>query len=207
VRFLYIALAIGALGGPPAARAQTVDSCSGAILGTPCPDDDDPCTADQCDDSGVCRHVDVPNRVTCDPVQDAYRRTLGLRDLVAELTAQLAVVELPGTARVVVDDALGGATSDLRRASDALAGRIVVPPPGAGETLAQARARAAFGIARVTPPRIRGVSRVLAVPAVRASIGTSVVDLAHRVRFLYRSTNQLKRELRRLQRVSGTFTR
>jgi hypothetical protein len=55
------------------------------------------------------------------------------------------------------------------------------------------------------PPRIRGVSRLLAVPAVRAAIGAPVGDLARRVRFLYRSTNQLKRELRRLQRVSGTF--
>jgi hypothetical protein len=206
VRFLYIALAIVALGAPAAARAQTVDSCAGAMVGSPCPDDDDPCTVDQCQDD-ACRHVDVPNRVTCDPVLDAYRRTLGLHDLLGELTAQLGAVPLPDTARVVVDEALVGATVDLGRASDALAGRIVVPPPAAGETLAQARARAAFGIARVTPPRIRGVSRVLAVPAVRASIGSSVVDLARRVRFLYRSTNQLKRELRRLQRVSGTFTR
>jgi hypothetical protein len=206
VRFLYIALAIGALGALSAARAQTADSCTGAMVGTVCPDDQDPCTVDQCE-ADTCRHVDVPNRVTCDPVQDAYRRTLGLRDLVSELTAQLADLVLPDTARIVVDDALGGAMTDLGRASDALAGRIAVPPPGPGETLAQARARAAFGIARVTPPRIRGVSRVLAVPAIRGSIGAPVVDLAKRARFLYRSTNQLKRELRRLQRVSGTFVR
>jgi hypothetical protein len=206
VRFLHIALAIVALGAPSAAVAQIADSCTGAIVGTACPDDDDPCTVDQCD-GDTCRHVDVPNRVTCDPVLDAYRRTIGLRDLLTDLTAQLAGVELPATARVVVDDSLGGAMTDLGRVSDALAGRIVVPPPGVGETLAQARARAAFGIARATPPRIRGVSRVLSVPAVRVSIGAPIVDLAKRVRFLYRSTNQLKRELRRLQRVSGTFTR
>jgi hypothetical protein len=206
VRFLYIALALVAFGAPSATRAQTVDSCLGAFTGSPCPDDDDPCTVDQCEDE-TCRHVDVPNRVTCDPVLDAYRRTLGLRDLLTDLTTQLAGVPLPPTARIVVDDALAGAMTDLSRASDALAGRIAVPPPSPGETLAQARARAAFGIARATPPRIRGVSRVLAVPAVRSSIGSPVVDLAKRVRFLYRSTNQLKRELRRLQRVSGTFAR
>jgi hypothetical protein len=59
----------------------------------------------------------------------------------------------------------------------------------------------------VTPPRVRGVMKVLAVPGVRAAGGTDVVLLARRVRFLYRSANQLKRELRRLQRVSGVFAR
>jgi hypothetical protein len=204
VRFLYIALAMVALGAPSATLAQTVASCTGAFEGAPCPDDDDPCTVDQCE-ADVCRHADVPNRAACDPVLDAYRRTLGLGDLVGDLTTQLGAVPLPDTARVVVDDALAGAAADLDRTSAALAGRITIPPPGPGETLAQARARAAFGIARVAPPRIRGVSRVLAAPAVRAAIGAPVGDLARRVRFLYRSTNQLKRELRRLQRVSGTF--
>ena len=67
--------------------------------------------------------------------------------------------------------------------------------------------RSAFGITRVTPPRIRGVMKVLAVPGVRTAGGTDAFYLARRVRFLYRSTNQLKLELRRLQRVSGTFAR
>lgn len=206
MRVLYIALALATLGAPSVVRAQADDSCVGAMVGTPCPDDQDPCTVDQCDGAGTCQHVPVPNRVTCDPVLDAYRRTLGLRDLVVELTAELAGLVLPSNPRLVLDRSLAGTLGDLSRASDALAGRIDVPPPGPGETLALARARAAFGIVRVTPPRIRGVSRVLSVPAVRAAIGPSVADLARRVRFLYRSTNQLKQELRRLQRVSGTFT-
>jgi hypothetical protein len=49
--------------------------------------------------------------------------------------------------------------------------------------------------------------KVLAVPGVRAAGGTDLVYLARRVRFLYRSMNQLKRELRRLQRVYGVFVR
>ncbi len=206
MRFLYIALALVMLGAPPVVHAQADDSCAGAMVGTQCPDDQDPCTIDRCDGAGTCQHVAVPDRVTCDPVADGYRRTLGLRDLVDELTSELSGVVLPPNPRTVLDAALAGTMTDLSRVSDALAGRIVVPPPGPGETIAQARARAAFGIARVTPPRIRGVTRVLAVPAVRAAIGPSVADLARRVRFLYRSVNQLKRELRRLQRVSGTFT-
>ena len=149
----------------------------------------------------------MPGRTTCDPLVDAYRRTLGLGVLVTDLRTQFETLALPEAARLLVSDALAAVGTDLARSSDALAGRIVVPPPAAGETLAQARARSAFGITRVTPPRVRGVMKVLAVPGVRAAGGADVVYLARRVRFLYRSTNQLKRELRRLQRVSGTFAR
>lgn len=204
MRVLHIALTSALLvtGSIGAARAD--DACVAAADGTMCPDDLDPCTVDQCA-GGECRHVDVPNRVTCDPLLDAYRRTLGLGDLVSELTAQLASAPLPATARTLVDDALAGTAIDLARCSDALAGRIDVPAPDPGETIAQARSRAGFGITRATPSRARAVIQVLAIPAVRAAVGPEVVDLARRVRFLYRSTNQLKRELRRLQRVSEAF--
>ncbi len=206
MRFLYIALAAALLGGPaaPVARAQV--DCSVASPGTLCEDDADPCTTDTCA-GGVCTHVDVPNRTTCDPVIDAYRRTLGLADLLDELTADLAGMALPDTARVLVVSALDMTRADLARASDALAGRLAIPPPAPGETIAQARARSAFGIVRGMPPRVRSVVRVLAVPAVRSVGGPGVLDAARRVRFLYRSTNQLKRELRRLQIVTGVFSR
>jgi len=206
VRFLYIALAAALLGPPTTGTGAADDTCLTAPAGTPCEDDDDPCTVDQCA-AGTCGHVDVPNRSTCEPLIDAYRRTLGLSQLVNDLRAQFTTTALPETALVLVTDALAAVTGDLVRSSDALAGRIAVPPPAAGETLAQARARAAFGIARVTPPRIRGIVKVLAVPSVRAASGPNIVYLARRARFLYRSTNQLKRELRRLQRVSGVFAR
>jgi len=206
VRFLYIALAAALIGAPVGTAVAADDACLSVANGTLCPDDGDPCTTDQCVDE-TCTHVDVPSRTTCDPVVDAYRRTLGLGVLVVDLRAQFETVPLPDAAHLLVGNALEAAGADLARSSDALAGRIVVPPPAAGETLAQARARAAFGITRVTPPRVRGVMKVLAVPGVRAAGGVDVLYLARRVRFLYRSTNQLKRELRRLQRVSGTFAR
>jgi hypothetical protein len=206
VRLLYIALATAVLLSVTAPIVRADGACVGLPEGTPCPDDEDPCTVDACL-GGACSHVDVPSRVTCDPVVDAYRRTIGLGDLVDELAADLADATLPPTARVLVDDALASTTSDLVRASGALAGRLEIPPPGVGETVAQARARAAFGIARGTAPRVRAVLRVLAAPSVRSAVGLPVVDLARRVRFLYRSLNQLKRELRRLQRVSGVFAR
>ena len=206
VRFLYIALAAALLGPPTTGTGAADDTCLTAPAGTPCEDDDDPCTVDQCA-AGTCGHVDVPNRSTCEPLVDAYRRTLGLSQLLHDLRGQFTTITLPETAFVLVTDALAAATGDLLRSSDALAGRIAVPPPAAGETLAQARARAAFGIARGTPPRILGILKVLRVPAVRAAGGPNVVDLARRTRFLYRSTNQLRRELRRLQRVSGVFAR
>lgn len=206
MRWLHIALAAALVGaaGSPIVRAD--DACSTAADGTACPDDDDPCTLDRCA-AGTCTHVDVPDRPTCEPLLDAYRRTLGLGDLVADLTAALATSPMPEETRLLVLDALGAVASDLVIASDALAGRVDVPAPGAGETLAQARARVAFIVGRQTPPRVRVVTKALRAPVVRASIGPASVDLARRVRFLYRSTNQFKRELRRLQRVSGAFAR
>jgi hypothetical protein len=203
---MYIALAAALIGAPTRTATAADDACLTAADGAMCPDDEDPCTTDQCVNE-TCMHVDVPNRTTCDPVVDAYRRTLGLGVLVTELRTEFETVTLPDAARLLVSDALAATGNDLSRSSAALAGRIVVPPPAPGETLAQARARAASGITRVTPPRVRGVMKVLAVPGVRAAGGTDVVLLARRVRFLYRSTNQLKRELRRLQRVSGVFAR
>lgn len=206
MRFLYIAIAAALLGPAAIAIHAADEGCLDAPEGTLCADDGDPCTVDECAGS-ACTHFDVPNRGTCEPLVDAYRRTLGLGELVVELRGQLEAVSLPETARLLVANALDAAATDLSRASEALAGRIAIPPPAAGETLAQARARAAFGITRATPPRVRGVVKVLAVPGVRASGGPNVAYLARRTRFLYRSTNQLKRELRRLQRVSGVFAR
>jgi hypothetical protein len=203
---LHIALAAALAGVPGSAVVRADDACFEVPDGTACPDDDDPCTLDRCA-GGVCVHTEVPSRPTCEPLVDAYRRTLGLGDLVAELTALLAATTMPDGARVAVEDALGQTAADFAAASDALAGRVEIPGPGAGQTLAQARARVAFGIARLTPPRVRVVLRTLADPAVRAAIGPTSVDLARRVRFLYRSTNRFKRELRRLQRVSGGFAR
>jgi len=140
----------------------------------------------------------VPNRVTCDPVQDAYRRTLGLGALVVEMRELLAASPLEEGPRAAVMSVLQIVGADLAAASDALAGRITLPPPASGETLAQVRARAGLGLVVGTPPLVRPTIRVLVHPA---------PDLARRARFLYRSTNLLKRELRRLQRVSGVFAR
>jgi hypothetical protein len=206
VRWLHIALAATVAVASASRAVQADDACLGVPDGAVCLDDDDPCTTDRCA-AGACTHADVPNRTTCEPVLDAYRRTLGLGDLVDELAADLATAAMPDATRTVVLNGLAAAATDLGRASDALAGRIEVPPPGAGETLAQARARVAFAVARLIPGNVRPVARALRAPDVRAAIGPPSVDLARRVRFLYRSTNQFKRELRRLQRVSGAFAR
>jgi hypothetical protein len=204
VRLLHIALAAALAGVPAGAVAGADDPCLAAAEGTACADDHDPCTVDRCV-GGACVHSDVPSRPTCEPLVDAYLRTLGLGDLVADLRAQLET--MPDSARMLLEDPLDAVAADLVAASDALAGRVEIPAPGAGQTLAQARARVAFEIARQSPPRVRVVLKALANTAVRAAIGPTSVDLARRVRFLYRSTNQFKRELRRLQRVSGAFAR
>lgn len=165
--------------------------------GTLCADDGDPCTTDVCT-SGVCVHAGVPNRITCDPVLDAYRRTLGLGALVIEVGGMVGTSLVDEDTKAAVGAALDVVGGDLAVASDALAGRLAIPPPASGETLAQVRARVAWGLLRETPPLVRPVIRALA---------RSAPDLARRARFLYRSTNQLKRELRRLQRVLGVFAR
>jgi hypothetical protein len=205
VRRLHIVLALALL-VIPAPQVRAADPCDGAADGTFCADDLDPCSDDRCE-AGVCTHVPVPDRATCDPVVDAYRRTLGLGDLVSELTALFDAATLPDVTRPLVDATLGDTADDLARESEMLAGRAIIPPPLAGETLAQSRARAAFGIARASPPRVQGLLRAIRPPSIRVAVGPAVVDLARRARFLYRSTNQLKRELRRLQRVSGVFAR
>jgi hypothetical protein len=206
VRRLHIAFAVALLAGACAPCGHAADQCDGVEDGTLCPDDLDPCSDDACT-AGVCTHVAVPDRGTCDPVIDAYRRTLGLGDLVQELAALFDAAAVPETTRPFVDAALDGTAADLARESETLAGRVTIPPPLAGETLAQSRARAAFGVARATPPRVRDLLRAIRPSTVRVAVGPGIVDLARRARFLYRSTNKLKRELRRLQRVSGVFTR
>jgi hypothetical protein len=207
VRFLYIALAAALLGpSDPPLVAAAEDLCAASPAATACPDDDDPCTVDACS-GGICQHVDLPNRASCDPVIDAYQRASGLATLVDELNAAVVAASLPETAHVLLTNALAATSASLDRTADALAGRILLPPPAGGETISQARSRAAYGIARATPARVRSVLRLLAVPSVRTAGGSSIDDLARRARFLYRNTNQLKRDLRRLQRVSGTFAR
>jgi hypothetical protein len=196
VRLLYIALAAALAVAGHATAARADDVCTTAD-GTLCTDDGDPCTTDLCS-GGVCIHQAVPDRVTCDPVLDAYRRTLGLGALVSELQGLLATATLSDDARAAGAAALAVVAGDLGAASDALAGRLAIPPPASGETLGAVRARVAWGLVSASPPLVRTAFRAFAA---------GDPDLARRTRFLYRSMNQLKRELRRLQRVSGVFAR
>jgi hypothetical protein len=207
VRFLYIALAAALLWSPCRPSVSAADDlCASLPAAAPCPDDGDPCTVDACAD-GVCGHIDVADRTNCEPLVPVYNQAVGLGALVAELDAAVATATLPETARILMTNALQATAASLTRTSDALSGRIAIPEPAAGETITQARSRAAFGIARATPTRVRSVMRLLAVPSVRAASGSSIDDLARRARFLYRNTNLLKRDLRSLQRVSGVFAR
>ncbi|HXJ34012.1 MAG TPA: hypothetical protein VMS22_08205 [Candidatus Eisenbacteria bacterium] len=196
VRSLYLALAIGLAIAGSAARAQGVDPCD-LPDGTMCADDGDPCTTDLCM-AGACVHHSVPSRITCEPVLDAYRRAVELGAMVAELQELVATSQLPEGPRVTIMSTLEIVGGDLATTSDALAGRIPLPLPANGSTVAQIRARAGLELVAGTSPLVRPLARALAKP---------VPDLARRARFLYRSTNQLKRELRRIQRVSGVFVR
>jgi hypothetical protein len=139
VRFLYIALAAALIGAPVRTAAAADDACLTAADGTVCPDDEDPCTTDHCIDE-TCTHVDVPSRTTCDPARRRLPARSGSASWSSTCARSSIQVPPPGP-RPPGRDALGAAAPISPLSSDALAGRIVVPPP-AGETLAQARARA-----------------------------------------------------------------
>jgi hypothetical protein len=205
VRTTHFALVAVVLACLPTPSLRAQDGCAGVTDGVLCTDDGDPCTTDLCA-AETCRHDAVPNRITCDPVVDAYRRTLGLRVQAVESTMLAGALPIPDAERVVVTDGLATIETTLIRASDALAGRLPIPPLASGETLAQARARATFGIVRDTPGVAKAALVATRRPAVKA-LGPLAADLARRMRFLYRSLAKLKRELRRLQRVSGVLAR
>lgn len=197
---LYLVLVLTAT--PTGAGAATPD-CATPDAAV-CTEDGDPCTVDHCV-AGTCVHDPLPDPAGCEPVLDAYRRTLGLGGFVADFTTRVDAAGLADGIRFVADGALGDVAGDLAAASSLLAGRTPAATVG-GQTTAQVRAGAASAVLAATSDRVRTLQE--AITSARPTLERPVaVDLARRARFLYRSVGQLKRELRRLQRVSGVFVR
>jgi len=220
----------GCLHVPIDSRCVPPDACSaavcapalpghdaaGCVAGAPraegegCAEDGDACTTDVCR-NGICAHEPAVDTTGCAPVQDPFRKTLGLGELtqglVADVAAQGDVRLAPLVAR------LTGIESDLAAAARALAGEPVTgsaspralaagfEPADQTGLSAEQRARIAFTQVLHTPRQVASFLDDLAAARQRAGLPPTVArDLRHRGRVLLRGTKALKAQLRRLQR-------
>jgi len=207
VTFRAFCLALGLLvvaATAPGVRAQT---CTPAVQdGTPCEDDLDPCTDDRCDD-GVCEHTTVGFVVACRPVDVPFQRVLVLLPFASELSARIAGLPVgdppaftAGQRTALVND-LGTFRAQLDVVRRTLAGL----EPAAGDT-AQSRAAGALDDADAAM-----TSAVLVRSLVRAAIRANqfsdeiASELDRSSADLLRGTKAVRRDLRRLRKVSQVF--
>jgi len=199
------------------------------VNGTVCAEDGDPCTDDSCL-AGTCRHAPVANKAACDPVRPVYERALALaadaRDLSALITGALGAVatDTSGPPGDSLAADVAEVASTLERVAGILAGRgdapaatvwaltLAIHPgvtaPSDFQNPALERARSALAQLRSTPAAEQSVIHDLALAQHRALLAPNTArDLRHRGRGLLRGTKGLKRSLRRLKRVSQSFTR
>jgi len=199
------------------------------VNGTMCAEDGDPCTDDSCL-AGTGRHAAVANKAACDPVRPVYERALALaadaRDLSALITGALGAVatDTSGPPGVSLAADVAEVASTLERVAGILAGRgdapagtvwaltLAIHPgvtaPSGFQNPALERARSALAQLRSTPAAEQSVIHDLALAQHRALLAPNTArDLRHRGRGLLRGTKGLKRSLRRLKRVSQSFTR
>jgi len=214
--------------GPGADTAGCVEVPE-RVNGTVCAEDGDPCTDDSCL-AGTCRHAAVANKAACDPVRPVYERALALavdaRDLSALITGALGAVatDTSGPPGVSLAADVADVASTLERVARILAGRgdapagtgwaltLAIHPgvtaPSGFQNPALERARSALAQLRSTPAAEQSVIHDLALAQHRALLAPDTArDLRHRGRGLLRGTKGLKRSLRRLKRVSQSFTR
>jgi hypothetical protein len=185
-------------------RAQTCTP--GVADGTPCEDDLDPCTDDQCD-NGVCKHVTVGFAVACRPVAPPFQRALVLLPFSADLSQRLAGLPVgdppaftSGQRAALVSD-VDAVHDKLDTVRTTLAGRN----DAAGDT-AQGRAAAALDD---TESALRSAALVRSL--VRAAVRVNQFDadarneLERSTADLVRGLKALRRDLRRLRKVSQVF--
>jgi len=186
--------------GPPRAEGQE------------CAEDADVCSRDVCR-GGSCRHEPQPDRASCAPVQDAFRRTRALGTLAGELGMDVPpAASVPPSASPVVNgvlDRLAVIEAELAAAADALAGNGGLAPMLSGQPAdtsgipAAQRARIAFTIVLRTPGEVASFLQTLQEAQARQALGLATVrHLRRQGRALHRSTRGLKSELRRLARGS-----
>jgi Dictyostelium (slime mold) repeat len=198
---------------PAGCVVAPLDALSAAV----CAEDGDPCTDDLCS-SGRCLHTPVPEVVTCSPVLGAFRKTLGLASLTRSLMAEVEGQNQPsgtgGGSMAALSARLDKVETDLLAASGALSGKVTADQKPSlartslPQTPAQLRARIAFVKVRKTPKAVQQFLRLVTEARTRAALQREHARaLRRRGRLLLRGTKTLKGELKRLQRVSKSFTR
>jgi hypothetical protein len=199
----------GCVGGPPRQEGQE------------CAEDGNPCTDDLCH-SGMCAHQPVsgtPNcTLTCEPVEQAFRRALSLSGLARGLQADVAQDISPSTtgglsARGQLIDRLGHAASDLTLAAGTLAGRNSPPSQsacesGGGVAKTPAQIRARIAAAQLGHTRGQIVKFLHLVKSARKRLQLTrdgSRDMRRRGSILLQGTRKLLGELRRLVREHQVF--
>jgi hypothetical protein len=173
---------------------------------TPCDDDLDPCTDDRCD-RGLCEHTAVGFVAACRPVVTPFQRVLVLASFTTQLTARIGALPVgdppaftSGQRAALVNDltTLGAQLDALRRTLGGL-------DEAAGDT-AQSRAAAALPDADEAV-RSAALVRSLVRAAIRADqfVLATASELERSTADLVRGTKAVKRDLRRLRKVSQVF--
>jgi len=209
-------------GADPAGCVAVPERVNGLV----CAEDGDPCTDDTCM-AGACAHAPVSNKPACDPIRPAYERALALaaaaRDLSALVTGALSAAAAstsgsPGDslAASVADVAstLEGVARILAGKAQALVGAVPLAAgpggtsPAGLQNILKERAQMALEQLRRTPAAEQSVIHGIVLAQHRAELTPDTGhDLRHRGRDLLRGTKAFKRSLRRLKRVSQSFTR
>jgi hypothetical protein len=182
-----------------------------------CSEDGNPCTTDVCD-AGTCVHAVVDRPELCVPLAEPFRQALALGALARSIQNDLARTPLAQSARVdpridlaarlePVAAALELTARTLAGGPDAAAGPVDTNPDPL-ETLASERARAALPIFRTTRRQVGTFMRALAGARTRGLLDADHArDLRRRGKTLFEGTQKLRRGVRRLMRLTGTFTR
>lgn len=203
---------------PGQPTADAAGCLPGPVLeeGQQCAEDGEPCTNDLCR-TGSCAHDEVPDTATCEPVTRAFRQALALEGLARRLMASVDEAFAPSTSgpAVVIQGSmvarLTPVTASLEGVSRTLSGKSVLPPDdgrarGVPKTLAQLRADAALDQLAKKPADVRAFLRLVGSAKRKKEIPRETARaLRASGRLVLERMRNLKKELRRLRRVSQTF--
>ena len=170
--------------------------------GSTCTEDLDPCTRDICR-TGMCAHEPVPSLQACAPVADPFRQSLVLAAFAVELSNEVdATPQLGDGDRLALRDLLEQIRAGLVQA----AGQLNGLDPTADT--AQARSRQAFPLLKPLTKQARRFVKLVKQAQRRGELAPEdAVVLKENGRDLLRGVRTLKRDVRRLRKVTRVFSR
>jgi hypothetical protein len=199
--------------GDDAADAAGCVSGPAGTEGGVCAEDGDPCSDDRCR-GGTCEHQLISQHLTCEPVENAFRRALALLALTRSLAGSMVTA---GATQLTTAERLTAPLTRLDQELDAtldtLSGRTTIPilvsrSTGLPETPAQARARAALLLVGRMPLEARTFLEALSLaPRDQGVDKDELRALTDQGRVLRRGVKRLKTELKRLRRSTLQFVK